>query len=160
MQHRVQFYKSYIQPHIDFCNIIWGNTSESNKLKIFRMQKRACRVILDYNVDNIQEAMSSLSIMTIYNRIFFRKAKFMYKVYNGLTPSYINENFELRGENETLPALRSSASGCFIPPKPNKELFKGSMRYTGCLIWNSLPNDIKKADSVATFHKRCIRWLN
>ena len=71
--------------------MIWGNTSESNKLKIFRLQKRACRVILDYNVDNIQEAMSSLNIMTIYNRIFFRKAKFMYKVYN--IPSYINENF-------------------------------------------------------------------
>ena len=26
-EHRVQFYKSYIQPHIDFCNSVWGNTS-------------------------------------------------------------------------------------------------------------------------------------
>ena len=37
--HRVQFYKSYIQPHIDFCNIIWGSSSESNKLKLFKLQK-------------------------------------------------------------------------------------------------------------------------
>lgn len=35
--HRVQFYKSFIQPHIDFCNIVWGNSSEANKLKIFRL---------------------------------------------------------------------------------------------------------------------------
>ena len=26
--HRVQFYKSYIQPHIDYCNIVWGNSCE------------------------------------------------------------------------------------------------------------------------------------
>ena len=23
-EYRVQFYKSYMQPHIDFCNIVWG----------------------------------------------------------------------------------------------------------------------------------------
>ena len=51
-EHRVQFYKSYIQPHIDFCNIVWGSMSDTNKLKILRLQKRAARVILDYNVEN------------------------------------------------------------------------------------------------------------
>ena len=56
-EHRIQFYKSYIQPHIDFCNIVWGNTTETNKMKIFRMQKRAVRVILDYNVESTTEAM-------------------------------------------------------------------------------------------------------
>ena len=37
--HRVQFYKSYIQPHIDFCSIVLGSSSDSNKLKIFKLQK-------------------------------------------------------------------------------------------------------------------------
>ena len=60
--HRVQFYKSYIQPHTDFCNIVWGSSSETNKLKIFKLQKRACKVILDYNVDDIHEAMKTLKI--------------------------------------------------------------------------------------------------
>ena len=45
-EHRVQFYKSYIHPHIDFCNIVWANSCESNKVKIFKLQQRACRVIL------------------------------------------------------------------------------------------------------------------
>ena len=47
--YKVQFYKSYIQPHIDFCNIVWGSSSETNKLKVFKLQKYACKVILDYN---------------------------------------------------------------------------------------------------------------
>ena len=47
--HRIQFYKTYTQPHIDYCNIVWGGTSPSNLDRIFRLQKRACKVILDYN---------------------------------------------------------------------------------------------------------------
>ena len=157
--HRVQFYKSYIQPHIDFCNIVWGNTCESNKLKIFRLQKRACRIILDYNVDDSQEAMCSLKILSIYDRLFLRKAKFMFKVYNDLTPTYISENFSVRNEVNTSVILRSSASGCFVPPKPKKECFKHSMRYSGCLIWNSLPNEVKCAQTLENFHCRCLKWL-
>ena len=42
----------------------------------------------------------------------------MWKVYNGLTPCYMSENFTLRNEMDMLVNLRSSALGCFIPPLP------------------------------------------
>ena len=158
--HRVQFYKSYIQPHIDFCNIVWGSSSETNKLKIFKLQKRACRVILDYNVDDIHEAMKSLKIMSVYDRLYLRKAKFMYKVANNKTPTYITENFTPRNNaiNTTI-LLRSSTAGCFVPPKPRTEYFKHSLRYSGCLVWNSLPQEVKNAQTQETFHNRCLKWL-
>ena len=53
--HRIQFYKTYIQPHIDYCNIIWGGTSQANLNRTFRLQKRACKIIFDYNVERIEE---------------------------------------------------------------------------------------------------------
>ena len=158
-EYRVQFYKSYIQPHIDFCNIVWGSTSESNKLKILRLQKRAIRVILDYNVENTQDAMKSLNIQSIYDRLFLRKAKFMFKVFNGLTPTYVSENFSTRSNLNTSVNLRSTAARCFVPPKPRTECFKQSMRYSGCLIWNSLPDEVKNAQTQEAFHKRCLKWL-
>ena len=157
--HRVQFYKSYIQPHIDFCNIIWGSSSESNKLKLFKLQKRACKVILDFNVDNVNEAMKSLKIMSIYDRIHLRKAKFMFKVYNNIVPTYISESFTQRNNVNTSINLRSSSAGCFIPPKPRTEYFKNSMRYSGCLVWNGLPEDVKSAQTIDTFHIKCLKWL-
>ena len=82
VEHRVQFYKTYILPHLDYCNIVWGCTSQTNLQRLFRLQKRACRIILDYNVTNISESMESLKILTIYGRLFLQKAKFMYKVSN------------------------------------------------------------------------------
>ena len=33
-KHRVQFYKTYIQPHIDYCSTIWGGTSQYNLNRI------------------------------------------------------------------------------------------------------------------------------
>ena len=143
LNHRIQFYKSYIQPHNDFCSIVWGNTSEANKLKIYRLQKRACQVILDYNVEDTYEAMNSLKILSIYDRLFLRKAKFMFKVYNEITPTYISENFTLHNNVNDSVVLRSITSGCFVPPKPRTEYFKQSMKYSGCLIWNSLPDEVK-----------------
>ena len=137
-EHRIQFYKSYIQPHIDFCSIVWGSSSESNKCKIFKLQKRACKVILDYSVDNSSEAMQSLKIMSIYDRLYLRKAKFMFKIFNNTAPVYISENFTLRNNVNTSINLRSSAAACSIPPKPRTEYYKHSLRYSGCLVWNSL----------------------
>ena len=120
-EHMVQFYKSFIQPHLDYCDIVWENTSQKNLLRLFRLQKRACKIILDYNVDNIFESMENLKIMTIYERIFFRKAKFMYKVSNSLTPSYISDMFNRRTASPNGLVLRSSTTSNYIPPKPNKE---------------------------------------
>ena len=158
-EHRVQFYKSYIQPHMDFCNIVWANSCEANKMKMFKLQKRACRVILDYKVEDSSEALRSLKILSVYDRLFLRKAKFMFKVYHGLTPPYISENFMLRNEMDMSVHLRSSAAGCFVPPLPKKECLKQSIRYSGCLIWNSLPSNTKSAQTVETFHNRCLKWL-
>ena len=32
---RIQFYKTYIQPHSDYCNTVWGGTSQLNLNRIF-----------------------------------------------------------------------------------------------------------------------------
>ena len=157
--HRVQFYKSYIQPHIDFCNVVGGSSSETNKMKIHKMQKRACKVILDYNVDDSNEKMDSLNILSIYDRLYLRKAKFMFKVYNNLAPTYISEKVTLRNNVNTSMQLRSASPGCFVPHKPRTERFKHSMKYSGSLVWNSLPEVVKNAPTLDTFHNRCLQWL-
>ena len=44
---RLQFYKSFLQPHLDYCSIAWSNASNMAIEKIFKIQKRICRIILD-----------------------------------------------------------------------------------------------------------------
>ena len=39
LEHRVQFYKTYIQPHIDYCSTVWGGTAHSN----LQVTKACCK---------------------------------------------------------------------------------------------------------------------
>lgn len=159
IKNRVKFYKSYIQPHLDFCNVIWGNTSQRNLLRLYRLQKRACRIILNYEIDNMVNSFYKIKVLTIYERIFLRKAKFMFKVFIQETPLYIRNMFEPTVINNEARILRSSSINNFVIPKPNKELFKLSMSYSGTLIWNILPEYIKLSNNISTFHNRCIKWM-
>lgn len=161
-EHRVIYYRSYIQPHIDYANIVWGSTTKTNLMKIEKLQKRACRIILDYNVDNVYQSMNDLKILSLSERVFFRKAKFMYKVSNGMTPEYINEMFAKRQTQTNAHdshVLRSMTADNFLLPKPRTGLYKGSLAFSGPVIWNCLDPNVKSAPSLESFHLRCIKWM-
>ena len=123
IEHRVQFYKTYIQPHIDYCSTVWKGTAHSNHDRIQRLQKHAVKIILDYEYSDIACSMNDLRILNIYERIFLRKAQFMYKSSKSITPSYINAIFTFRPINETLLSLRSVNTSNFHTPRPQKEFF-------------------------------------
>ena len=55
-------------------------------------------------------------------------------------------------------ALRSASDNLLYVPKPNIELFRNSLSYSGSKIWNSIPENIKQCDSVALFKKKYIEW--
>ena len=52
--------------------------------------------------------------------------------------------FSFRPFNETLQSLRSTGALDFYTPRPQKEIFKQSLIYSGPVIWNNLPDCLKK----------------
>ena len=44
---RVAFYNCLILSLMDYCCVLWGNTSKQNLDRIYSLQKRAARLILD-----------------------------------------------------------------------------------------------------------------
>ena len=128
--------------------VFWGS-----RLGTQTSIKRACKIILDYQHENIAITMELLKILNIYERIYLKKAKIMYKISNSLTSQYINEMFYLRPLNDTLQSLRSSGTINYVLPKPNKELVKQGLIYSGPMIWNNLPDKCKHLETIDSFHK-------
>ena len=62
-----------------------------------------------------------------------------------IAPGYLTDLFKMResNSNSTL-NLRSVSNKHFQIPKPKINLFKNSLSYSGALVWNSIPLDIKK----------------
>ena len=55
-------YRALIQPHFDYCNIVWGNCGITLQDKLQKLQNRAARVLTfsllyDADVDNIFELL-------------------------------------------------------------------------------------------------------
>ena len=112
------------QFHIDYWSTIWRGTSQYNLNRMYRLQKRAVKIIVNYQYDNIANIMDELKILNIYERIFLRKAKFMFKVSKSVLPSYVNEMFSFRPFNEMLQSLRSTGALDFLYSNATKRNFQ------------------------------------
>ena len=160
-EHRVLFYNAYIKPHIDYCSLIWSNTSNTNINKITKLQRRACKLILGNEYNGICEAFERLKFLSFDQSVFLSKAKIMYKIRNNLAPSYLTEMFYMRDTNldNTTSNLRSAANKNFILPQAKCNLFKGSLSFSGVIVWNSIPVSIKESSSLPMFIHKCTEWI-
>ena len=77
----IQFYKAYIQPSLIIA-IQSGEALSKDILTGYIDTKRAYKIILDYQYENITISMEVLKILNIYERIYpkKKKAKIMYKI--------------------------------------------------------------------------------
>ena len=77
----------------------------------------------------------------------------MYKIDNNIAPSYLNEMFFIRDTTlkNTASNLRSSESKNCLVPQAKCNPFKGSLSYSGVMLWNSIPVSIKDSLSLPIF---------
>lgn len=161
IEDKLLFYNAYIRPHLDYCCAVWGNTTHFNVQKLTRLQRRACKIILGNEYLHLEDARKRLKILSFDESVFLHKAKIMYKVANNTAPSYLTDLFQMRNisSNDTLLNLRSVSNRHFLIPKPKINLFKNSFSYSGAIIWNSIPLEIKNSTSINIFINKCLAWM-
>ena len=80
-----KLYLGYIPAPIDYGSIIWGGTSLVNLERVFKLQKRAARIILnaDFSIPS-KDMFNLLKWMSIHKRLLYKKATLTHKALNGL----------------------------------------------------------------------------
>ena len=71
-------------------------------------------------------------------------ANLMYKRTNNLAPAYLCNLFAPRTSTYDL----RDAKGKLLLPKPRTDYLKRSFRYSGALLWNNLPEEIRTTTSL------------
>ena len=56
-------------------------------------------------------------------------------------------------------ALRGVTQGNLIVPKPKTELFKKSFAYSGSVLWNGLPYEMRKVQNTYSFKQIIKQYL-
>ena len=84
----------------------------------------------------------------------FQRATMVYRSLDGLAPNYLSSKFERR---EVAYNLRDSENKLNVP-LPRTNCYKNSFSYSGAILWNSLPCNLREAESLGQF-KRLIKEL-
>ena len=97
MHTAIKIYKGLIEPHFDYCSVVWDGLSQQLSEKLQKLQNRAARVITksSYNT-NSSYLLNSLSWDNLSVRRTKQKANLMYKCVNKLAPNYICNMFTPR----------------------------------------------------------------
>ena len=110
----------------------------------------------DFSVPS-KDLSKELNWITFKERIDYKKAILMYKTLNNLCPEYLGSNFSSMHYN-TDRELRSIESGKLQVPKPRIEFFRKSISYSGTVIWNGIPKEIRDSKSLACFKQSYLQW--
>lgn len=145
---------SLVISRLDYCNSLFYNIPDENIYKLQLIQNHAaCLVKQTPKRCSASSLLKALHWLPVKQRITYKIAIFVYNcLHNDLFPSYLKDLISIYVRNRTL---RSSQKNLLVKPLPNLKIFgHRSFEYAAPGVWNSLPDNVKSAESIATFKKR------
>lgn len=153
-------YQCTIQSIIDYCITAWGYAPGIYLDRVQRLQNRAARIITgnyDRDVHGI-DIVKDLGWFNIRQRRDYFTAILVYKSLNGMSPDYMTDLFTYTHEISAY-NTRATAQNILCVPKVNKHIFSQSIQYNGPRIWNSLPVEVRNAESLISFKSLLKRFV-
>ena len=122
-----------------YCNLVWGSTYVTHLEPLFKLQKKAVRLIhnSDYlsHTNNLFLNSKLLKLEDIYN---YQLGIFMFK--NEISVNFERQHsYNTRNRNELLPQFNRLSLG------------QHSVFYRGPKFWNEIPIRIKNCTSIQAF---------
>ena len=133
-------YNSLVFPHFTCCSTVWHGFRADHINKLYKLQKRAARVITGSSYDiRSTNIFETLNWRPIKDNLDERDLVMIFKALKGLVPDYLMQTINLN-ENGNY-QLRSNNRNIYVP-KPKTNFLKNSFPYRGAMSWNNLPNHI------------------
>ena len=151
-------YNCLVQPYFDYCSVIWDSCGSTRADKLQKLQNRAARVLTSSSYDtNADYLFEILGWRNLASQRKIAKAIMVYKSVNGLAPDYLSEMFVDRS-NITNYTLRDT-TGKLAIPQPRTNYLKNSFSYSGAVLWNSLPTELRQASCLRKFKADCSNFI-
>ena len=130
---------------------IWSCCSRNDLLRIFKLQKRAARVILGTDTSSRSIAnFNKLNWIPFYDEVKINKCTLVYKSLHDQAPQYIRNLFKTNNEINGRQTRHGEYN--LVCLKYNYATEGGkSVTVSSIKIWNNLPKDIKTKPSVNSF---------
>ena len=155
----LKIYNTIVFPHFNYCCTVWHDArNKTNITRLFKLQKRAARIILDIRVPQSVSTfnmLSSLRWMPMPDYFIYRKIILIFKVLHCMTPEYLSV-FRFVNEVSTR-NTRQSVSNFIYVTKARTEYFKRSFIISAAILWNSLPDFIRECRTLTSFRSAYVK---
>ena len=148
---RKLFFQAHIQSCLDYGSTLWDSACVSTLKPLVSLHRRALKLILLKSSPLTDADYKTLCILPLKLRFELNKGTFMFKIMSGRAPAYLKHLFLVnrsRGMNKISISI------------PRIDLFKSSLTYSGAVLWNSLPESLKKPISTSSFKRKFLTHLN
>lgn len=131
---RKLFYTAHIQSSIDYSSTLWDSASGNAMKPLISIQKRAIKAtLLKSKISHVD--YKQLGVLPLAERLKFNKGVFIHKIMTANVPKPLVDLFS-RNNARCTSKLNI--------PLPRIDLYKTSLRYSGSILWNTLPCDIRQ----------------
>ena len=141
-------YNSFVLPHLNYCNIVWGNCCKFKINSLFLLQKKAIRICSHAayraHTDPLFKCLKTLKLQDIH---IYQTALFMFKHTQNLLP-FFHDAFTPNSNIHSYPTRHRND---FHLNNPKLLLAHRSIRHLGPDTWNLLPEHIKIRTSLFSF---------
>ena len=140
-------YKSFVSPHLDSVDIIYGNPGkEIFESKLERVQYNACLVITGAIRGTSRDSIyAELGLELLSTRRWYRKLLSFNKIVHGLSQTYLTAYINFSGERPH--STKSSTQKHLQEPMCRTKIFQSSFFHYCMKIWNGLDSDLENIDS-------------
>jgi hypothetical protein len=144
-----------ISPLFDYCSSSWyAGLNAKCKSQLNVLQRKMMRFILglDSRAHIGVDEYKSLSLLTVPERVKYFRLVHMFKIFKGVAPSYLSQNFQ-RVTDLHCHRTRGSEFNYHLSKSDSQGPMYNSFSYTAKKDWNVLPSEIKSAPSMIAFKR-------
>ena len=141
-------YKCLLLPVLCYTDTAWGELSVECKSRLQRLQNRAARIIV--RRDSTSEALKTLGWRNLEIIRKRNKSILVFKFLNDLVPLYLSDYFN---RNHSFHSCNTRRREDIHPSRPKLSLGKRTFRYSGAILFNSLPETYKRAASLESYKR-------
>lgn len=141
---------AFVLSRIDYCNSLYFNLPDTTLKPLIKVFNYAARLVSRAPLySHVTPLLHCLHWLPIKYRIIFKICTIMFKLKDNFAPVYL----KCLVNRPHKPNLRSSTTNHYFIPSINHIFAKRSFSYAGPFLWNNLPSDLTKCNSLYTFRR-------
>ncbi len=139
--------KTFVMSQFSYCPLVWMFHDRNLNNEINKIHERALRIAYKDDVSSFEDLLKIDNSVTVHQRNLQLLMVEIYKTKFNLNPAFMKQIFK---EKETSYNLRCSDK-LQLPKAKTTCLGVDTVRFMGKKVWETLPTELKNADSLQIF---------